>query len=240
MLNDGTAALALAAIASSSTLVGIASYWKPQLASRPTDVTVPQGDIIIRTRTGAFVIVHCSEEVARELFMGPEECNYLVSDQWFKVLVGIGLTLVTVSVIFLGNCEWTMQAVIAVEYMVLNVLYWVASLLPQRLLWDLSRYKCEPIGLHQMEDGDRTREDGSTPSYTRSLWFAIQATKEVKWVRDSGTAPSTPAWESWLELAKENCHDPYWDAIAEKNRLMKPSLQNDHPIVSQPIRRETA
>jgi hypothetical protein len=56
---------------------------------------VLEGDIIIRTRDGAFIIVHCSEEIARELFIGPEECDYLVNDQWFKILVGIALSMYT-------------------------------------------------------------------------------------------------------------------------------------------------
>jgi hypothetical protein len=240
MLKDGVAALALIAIASASTLIGIASHWRPQLASRPTDAVVPRGDIIIRTREGAFIIIHCSEEIARELFMGLEECDYLVSDQWFKVLVGISLFLITLSVIFLGNCTWTMQAVIAVIYMVLNVLYWIASLLPQRLLWDLSRYRCDLVTPENLQAADKVEKDGSNPSFTRSLWFAIQATGEVEWVTVSGAAPRTTAWETWLRLAHANCRNPTWNAVAEKNRLMKEARQISQAPASLPVRRETA
>ena len=95
MLEDGTAALALVAIASASTLIGIASHWRPQLAARLTSALALEGEMIIRTRGGAFIIVHCSEEIARELFIGPEECDYLVNDQWFKILVGIALSMYT-------------------------------------------------------------------------------------------------------------------------------------------------
>lgn len=90
LMRDGPAVLALIAMSSASTLIGIAFHWRPQLAARPTGSPVPEGDVI-RKRDGAFIIVQCPEEIARELYMGPEECNYLVSQQWFSVLVGFGL-----------------------------------------------------------------------------------------------------------------------------------------------------
>ncbi|KAJ5216700.1 uncharacterized protein N7469_011565 [Penicillium citrinum] len=245
MLNDGVAVLALVAIASASILIGIASHWRPQLAARPTDAVVPKGDILIRTREGAFVIIQCTEEVARELFMGPEECNYLVSDQLFKVLGGISLSLVTLSVIFLGNCSWTMQAVIAVIYVMLNVFYWIASLLPPSWLWDLSRYRCEEVTPQHLRNADKpkfdeSKEIESKPSFTRSLWFAIQATGEVEWVTVSDAAPRTPEWKTWLELAKINCGNPDWDAVGEKDRLMKKAHHRSEAPASLPLRRETA
>ena len=240
VLNDGVAVLALVAIASSSTLVGIASHWRPRLATRPTDTKVPKGDIVIRTREGVFVVIKCAEEIARELFMGPEECNYLVSDQWFKVLGGISLSLVTLSVIFLGNCSWTMQAVIAVIYIMLNVFYWVASLLPPSWLWDLSRYKCVDVTPKYLKNADKISEDYSKPSFTRSLWYAIQATGEIEWVTVSDAAPRTPEWNTWLGLAKTNCRNPNWDAVGEKDRLMKKAHHRSEAPASLPLRRETA
>lgn len=220
-LQDGTAALALLAIACASILIGIASYWRPKLASRPTDALVPQGDIVIRTREAAFAIIRCSDDIARELFIGSEECNYLVGKQWFKVLVGISLSLITISVVLLGNCGWIMQAVIAVIYIALNILYWIASLLPQKLLWDLSRYECRLVTPERFTAPSKSEKGKSLPSYTQSLWFAIQATKRVGWVTLSEAAPRTTAWETWIRLAHANCHDPTWDSITEKDRLMK-------------------
>ncbi|KAJ6065975.1 hypothetical protein N7444_001628 [Penicillium canescens] len=64
-------------------------------------------------------------------------------------------------------------------------------------------------------------EPEPAPSYTRSLWFAIQATREINWVMVSGAAPKTTAWDTWLKLAHDNCKDAKWDAIGEKNQLMK-------------------
>lgn len=220
-IQDGPAVVALIAMPSASTLVGIASHWKPRLATRPSKALVPDGDIVIRTRDGAFIIVKCSEEIAREIYMGPEECNFLVGDQWFRRLVGFSMLLVIVSVLLLGNCNWTMQTVVAVIYIVLNGLYWVASLLPRNWLWDLSRYKCEDVTPGHLKDAHRTGRDGQAPSYTRSLWYAIQVTEEVDWVTISGAAPKTSSWEEWLRLAYIHRGDQNWDAVAEKDKLMK-------------------
>lgn len=220
MIKDGAAILALIAMSAASTLIGFASHWSPKLASRPTDVPVPDGDIIIHTRDGAFIVVQCSEEIARELYIGPEECNYWVSDQSFKILVGIGTLLVILSVLFLGNCGWTMQAVIAIIYIVLNALYWVVSLFPESYLWDLSRYDLQDVTPKYMINADSSTEGGSAPSFTRTLWFAIQVTRTTQWATNSDAAPKTAAWKAWLELAEANCGNKDWDAIGEKDRLM--------------------
>lgn len=253
LIQDGVAVLALIAMCSASTLIGLACYWRPQLAGRPTESSVPDGDLVIRTREGAFVVIRCCEEIARELYIGPEECNYLVTDQWCKVLVGIGTLLVILSVLLLGNCSWTMQAVIAVVYIMLNALYWVASLFPPSWLWDLSRYDWVDTTPTHMKNADTTWEADVGPSYTRSLWFAIQATGEIDWVTVSGAAPGTKAWETWLKLAHANCCDGNWDAIAEKDRLMEEARSRtssrrhrrfcqrmQEAPATLPVRRETA
>ena len=220
VIHDGAAAVALVAMSCASTLIGIGSHWRPQLAARMSEAPVPEGDVVIRTREGAFVIIQCCEEVARELYMGPEECNYLVDDHWSKVLVGFGTLLVIGSVIFLGNCNWTMKVVITGIYIILNTLYWAASLLPREWLWDLSRYDCKDVTPGHLRAADKPKQGDDAPSYTRSLWYAIQATGEVSWVTISGAAPKTTAWKRWLRLAHANCGNRDWDAIGEKDRLM--------------------
>lgn len=208
---------------------------------------------MIRTRDGAFIIVHCSEEIAREIYTGPEECNCLVNDQWFRILVGVGSLLVIVSVLFLGSCGWMMQTVIAVIYIILNALYWVASLFPREWIWDLSRYNWEDTTPEHLKAADEPGRDGQAPSYTRSLWYAIQATGEVDWVILSGAAPKTSAWEEWLRLAHAHCGDRKWNAIVQKDELMKSARsqigsqrsrqvydQDEEAPATMPTRRETA
>ncbi|OXV07580.1 hypothetical protein Egran_04655 [Elaphomyces granulatus] len=239
LVQDGGAALALATMSFASILIGIASYWTPLLAKRPTKSLVIEGDVVLRSRQGAFVIIECSEEVARELYTGPEECLYMVGSQWFNLLVGIGTILVMISVVLLGNCNWTMQVVIVGIYTLLNSFYWLVALLPKQWLWDMSRYHCEDITPERMKNAG-VKGPNETPSFTRSLWFAIQVTKETEWVSISKAAPKTDAWDKWLRMAQENCDNPDWDAVGEKNKLMEESVNiaNRTPTPTPPTPEE--
>ncbi|KAK2749675.1 hypothetical protein FQN57_005897 [Myotisia sp. PD_48] len=213
LIKDATAAIAIVCMSLVSTIHGLAFYWKPFLAFRPSNAVVPKGDIVIRTREAAFVIVKCSEEIARELYTGTEKCEYHLSDQASRTLVGIGTFLIMVSVVLLGNCEWTMQAVVTVTYILLNGMYWGCSLRSQRSMWDLSRY-------HKIDEKFEVYMGPEDPSFTRTLWDAIYVTKSTNWVTKSNAAPNTETWKKWLDLAQKNCHDRYWDAVGEKDRLM--------------------
>ena len=225
-IHDGAAVFALSAMSVASTLIGIASYWKPRLSSRPGKVPVPPGDVVIRTESGAFLIVRCSEEIARELYTGAENGDYLVNDQWAKGLLGCSTLLVIASVIFLGNCSWTMQVVIAVIYVTLNALYWVASLLPPKWLWDLSRYKLKQETPEHIKDAHKPYGCENKANFTRSLWYAILATKEVDWITYSNAAPKHPAWNAWLKEAYANRDNENWDAIGVKDELMGEIIRN--------------
>jgi len=128
-LLDGTAIVALATISCASSIVGYASWWSPVLMKRTFKSKVPAGDVIIRTREGAFLLVKCNEDVARELYTGTEECQYYVGTQQYRILVAIGTFLLMVSVVLLGNCNFAMQAAIGASYIVLNGAFWGSSLI---------------------------------------------------------------------------------------------------------------
>lgn len=142
---DGTAIVAVTLISLASSIVGAASWWRPLLMSRSHQNKVPAGDVVIRTREGAFIYVKCTEEVARELYSGTEECEYRVGDRTYRGLMGVGTLLLMVSVILLGNCSWNSQLFVGAAYVVLNALYWAMGLLPRRLFWDMSRYRCVDV-----------------------------------------------------------------------------------------------
>jgi len=198
VIHDGTACLALGTISIVSSIVGYASYWQPVLTKRIFSSKVPPGDVIIRTREGAFILVRCNEDVARELYVGTEECEYHVKTQLYRVLVGIGTFMLMISVILLGNCNFIMQAAIASSYIVLNGAFWTISLIDKRHFWDLDAYILEDVTeidarnahneQHKGEDG-QSNED--TPSFTRTLWYAIRETKKIGWVKRGGAAPKT-------------------------------------------------
>ncbi|PQE08491.1 hypothetical protein CJF30_00005363 [Rutstroemia sp. NJR-2017a BBW] len=223
--HDGTACVALFTISLASSIVGYASYWSPVLMNRNMNSAVPRGDVIIRTREGAFVVVKCDEYVARELYFGTEECSYHVSTDPYRVLVGLGTFLLMVSVVLLGNCDFQMQVAIGVSYIVLNGAFWGAALINKGKFWDLSSYEWKEVTYPEEACEAYLAQDSSPegkPSFTRTLWYAIRETKKVGWVRTSGAAPNTPQWQSWLDMAEKEAinENLTWDAVAQKDRLV--------------------
>lgn len=243
VIGDGTAILALASISLVSSLVGLASYWKPVLMKRPSKIKVPAGDVVIRTREGAFIVVKCNEEVARELYTGTEECDYYITNEVYRILVGIGTVLLMISVVLLGNCRFTMQAAIGLSYMVLNGIFWAASLLNRRKFWDLSYYNIKPITPPTSRNADHVMNKGvgpeDMPSYTRTLWYAIRETKEVDWVGRGGAAPRTPEWDEWVRLAGENARmgNLDWPAVRMRDRLVGNGAVQNSPLAEETSRR---
>ncbi|KAI1801304.1 hypothetical protein F4811DRAFT_535076 [Daldinia bambusicola] len=226
VLEDGTAILAVTLISFASSIVGWASWWRPILMNRSHTNTVPDGDVIIRTREGAFLLIKCTEEVARELYSGTEECEYHVSGRAYRVLMGLGTCLLMVSVILLGNCKWWSQVFIGVSYIVLNGLYWTMGLIPKRFFWDLSRYQITDITPTEAREAHtQTSNDlrEGVKSYTRTLWYAIRETKRTAWVNRSGAAPDTPQWRKWLAEAEEAAisNNKDWTSVARKDVIMK-------------------
>lgn len=216
MHQDGPACIAIAVICITSTLVGGASYWHPLLTRRANDSNVPPGDMVIRTRGGAFVVVHCTEEVARELYVGAEDCEYVLGARPAQVLVGTGTILLMIGVVLVGNCTFEMQLALGASYIALNGLYWVAALLPQRDNWDLStRYEWDEPSVISKE------------SYTRTLYATIIAASrtskdevgviKTEWVKTSRAAPDTPVWNKWLEEVAQrgntNVDGEPWDPV---------------------------
>lgn len=150
LIKDGTAVTAIGTISLATSVVGYASWWSPVLTQRTSHATVPPGDVVIRTREGAFLLVRCDENVARELYTGTEECRYYVEKTPYRLLVGFGTFLLMISVVLLGNCHFAMQAAIGVSYIVLNGAFWGASLLNKKRFWisprmnaQMSRLKTE-------------------------------------------------------------------------------------------------
>ncbi|KAI0450837.1 hypothetical protein F5B21DRAFT_412241 [Xylaria acuta] len=224
---DGTAIIAVTLMAAASSVVGWASWWRPILMNRAHNNKVPAGDVIIRTREGAFLLVKCTEEVARELYSGTEECEYHVSGQAYRVLMGLGTFLLMVSVILLGNCKWHTQLFIGASYITLNGIYWTMGLLPKRLFWDLSRYDYKDVTPKEAQNADKTTDPNDpregVKSFTRTLWYAIRETKRTAWVRRSGAAPGTPQWQMWLNEAEAaaKAGNTKWPAVARKDDIMK-------------------
>lgn len=229
---DGNALIAIFIISVQASLVGYASWWRPRLMVRPPHTTnVPPGDMMIRTREGAFILVKCTEEVARELYTGTEDCEYHVGPKTYRFLMAMGTMLLMVGVVLLGNTRFEAQVLISGSYIALNGAYWLLGMLPRRYFWDLSRYEWEDITPPDAKNSDKMVVGADNngvegfPSFTRTLWYAIRETKSTGWVERSGAAPSTSQWKRWLREAGENAHkNRRWPAVSRKDEIMRQNI----------------
>jgi len=244
---DGTAIVAISLLSLVSTVVGYASFWRPILMKRKHTNQVPRGDVLIRTREGAFVLVRCSEEVARELYSGTEECEYYVGGNTYRALMALGTILLMLSVVLLGNCTWELKVLIGASYIVLNGLYWGLGMIPRSYFWDLSRYEwadvtpADALSAHTVTPGRAADQREGHPSFTRTLWYAIRETRLTGWVERSGAAPSTEQWRQWLREAEAAAKrdERTWPAVQRKNDILKDKLPNgyqlDHAAQHAPV-----
>ncbi|KAL8418733.1 hypothetical protein RB594_002083 [Gaeumannomyces avenae] len=233
---DGPAMLAVSMIGLQSSIVGWASWWRPVLMKRTHTNRVPEGDVMIRTREGAFILVRCSEEVGRELF-STAECDYRIKDsRVYRLLMGLGTVILMVSTVLLGNCSWNMQLFVGTSYIILNALYWALSMLPPSDFWDLGRYDWkwatpdDAADAHGslLDDDHLSKYDQreGVPSFTRTLWYAIRETGVTGWAERGGAAPTTPPWQQWLAEAEAavGAGNREWPAVSRKDEILKEYL----------------
>ncbi|KIW03836.1 uncharacterized protein PV09_05135 [Verruconis gallopava] len=144
---DGMAILADICLSFLSTLVGVVNKWNLNLPKRAGDKNhyTPPGDVILRYPKGSFVVIRCSEDVARELFFAPEGIEYDIETPWkYRMIALVGSILLMFGVIFLGNARTNVQVAFAVAYMILNAAYWIIAALPKRFHWDTSAFEVIP------------------------------------------------------------------------------------------------
>ncbi|KKZ61634.1 hypothetical protein EMCG_03819 [[Emmonsia] crescens] len=230
ILEDGVAVIAIVVVSLASSIIGLSSMWHPNLTVRKRKTRVPAGDLVIRTRQGAFIIIRCTEEVARELYTGTEECSYVVGDQIFRALVGVGTFLLMSAVILMGNSTWIMQAALGCSYVLLNGCYQIAALFPKGWHWNLVRYELEEIRTLDMQ------------TYTQALWKAIYVSQFTDWVRVSHAAPNSAAWRAWIDLAEDNLHAQNWDSQKALDDLLnaEKSEAGFQPVKNVVMREESS
>lgn len=236
---DAVAIIAISLISLAASVICYASWWRPLLLNRRLPSTV-RDDLVIRTREGSFLLIKCSENIARELYWGIEECYYYVSGIKYRFLMTLGTVLIIPSVILMGNCTFNMQILMGIAYTLQNVLYWVMGSLPVHIFWDLGNYHWRDVtpddatNAHQSNrDFDVDTREGM-PSFTRTLWYVIREAKRTSWVARSGSTPSTPQWQQWCKEAEvaARTDNRGWQAVARKEEIMRGySRETDEPNV---------
>lgn len=210
---DGMALLATILLSLVATLIGIGSRWSLRLKKRTADRVVPSSDVVINYPHGAFLIIKCNEDVARELYFAPEECEYRVGTTAYRVLSLIATLMLMFGVIFLGNAGLTLQICFAAAYVILNAAYWTVAALPEQWNWDLSCFRIEAI---QYSTGE------TNGTFTEALWQAIAITKTEEWVKIGNISPVSDAWRRWLDEAGRVACNGCSSGTDEKGKLMLP------------------
>ncbi|KFY37994.1 hypothetical protein V495_06807 [Pseudogymnoascus sp. VKM F-4514 (FW-929)] len=225
IIGDGPATLAIILLAITTTLFCAASLWRLPQTTVSSSATVPDGDVIIQTREGAFLIIKCNEDVSRRLYFGTDDVFQLVTTG-FSSCIGFGTVIFMVAVILMGNSTWTMQAALAATYLLLNAVYWFVAVMPSSTHWEFPAFQIDDITPPDFKNAhlyDETRN--YAPSFINSLWLAILESKKVGWVRKSGALPEGDEWDRWLELAKRNALDNnrQWDAVKAREDITNAS-----------------
>jgi hypothetical protein len=129
------------------------------------------------------------------LYFHTTNIEYLLSSYTGRGVSGIagGMTLVASLVLF-SNATWTIKAALVVAYTILNLLYWLAAILPARWSWHM------PFEVEEQTFEHR--------NYTTALWTAIHTAGSVAWVMRDDAVPKTPAWVEWLAAAERALSGP--------------------------------
>lgn len=201
---DGMAILAVLLLSFLSSLVGIGNKWNLRLHQRKiSNGSVPRGDVVIRYPKGNFLVVECTEEVARELYFAPEAIDYLITHPpVYRIMSLVGTMAIMIGVIALANAQIQLQLAFAASYILLNAAYWMVAALPSKVHWDVSCFRIVKQKFSHSEHGfDAKTFTDYNPTFTTALWRAITATKNVGWVKWSSATPHSRAWDQWLRLA---------------------------------------
>jgi hypothetical protein len=212
--NDYPALLATVSLSLLSSLIGLGNKWTLNLPKRRNpDLVTPPGNVVVRYPNGNFLVVQCEEDVARELYFAPENVKYMVGQSWeYRMISLVGTVLLMVGIISLSNASFELQIGFAAAYMILNTAYWIVAAFPSQMHWDMSCFEV----LDQCFEEKKTEKQAQKSeqscnrdfveynrTFTLALWKVIVATKSVKWIKRSGAAPQTPAWDEWLREAKK-------------------------------------
>ncbi|KAK6826573.1 hypothetical protein RU639_005776 [Aspergillus parasiticus] len=236
VLRDGPAVVAIVLVSLASSLHSAASFWQSStIALLPPSTQSPPGDLVLRTREGAFIVVHCSETVARLLYAGEASCDYVAGATMYRILIYVGTLFLMLGIVLMSNCSWIMQVTLGASYLALNVIYMFCALTPA-----VSRSWHWNMRLVRVVDKSTTQAQ----NLTEVVWYCIRATGETDWIRKGRLVPKTRQWDMWLDEAKQNRSNTNWDAVAAKNRLMSYDVQakeasSQDDDVSQPKRRPT-
>ena len=173
---------------------------------------VPNSDVVIAYPHGAFMVVQCTEETARQLYWHPEKCQYYLGEQVYRFISLLGTLLLMGAFITLANATVKLQVAWAGAYVILNAAYWVVAALPAKLHWDLSSYHISTVeytgGRRPVsalaKDAKPYKHFEDNKTFTESLWKVVAITRSKEWSRIGIVAPQTSGWDRFMAEAEDH------------------------------------
>lgn len=212
--HDAVAILGLGTMSLSTSMACLSAQWRVKIPKTHGFEKDIKGDVMICTPNRAWVLVHCSQEIMRELYAAREGREFVYKGHLRNFLLSGSTVLLMAAIIFLSNCTWKLQIAIGLAYIILNLVYWGLALLTN----PLSMWKPQARYIIEFHD------DHVNSNYTELLWDVIRSTGEIEWIRQGELAPATKNWDGWLEEAKLNHKNDDWDPETARNRWMAKKL----------------
>jgi hypothetical protein len=132
-LHDGIGFLAISLLSLVSSISGYASWWKLSSSESSPAGKPRAGDVVIRTEEGAFLVIKCTEEVAKELYFGFETCEYRTSPRLYRLLMGLATITLMLATILLCNCDFQVQLFVGGSYILLKYVFLDIGVIGQSL-----------------------------------------------------------------------------------------------------------
>jgi hypothetical protein len=195
VLGDAAGLTGVAIMSLTTPLLCIGLKWTPYPHRARSTHDKMEETVVFRLPKGTFTVVRCDHRIAGMLYFHTTNIEYLLSSYTGRGVSGIagGMTLVGSLVLF-SNAMWTIKAALVAAYTVLNLLYWLAAILPARWSWHM------PFEVEEQQLEHR--------NYTTTLWSTIHAAGSVTWVMRDDAVTKTPAWAEWLEAAERALSGP--------------------------------
>jgi hypothetical protein len=195
VLGDAAGLTGIGIMSLTTPLLCIGLKWTPYPHRARSTHDKKEETVIFRLPRGTCTVVRCDHRIAGMLYFHTTNIEYLLSSYTGRGVSGIagGMTLVASLVLF-SNATWTIKAALVVAYTILNLLYWLAAILPARWSWHM------PFEVEEQTFEHR--------NYTTALWTAIHTAGSVAWVTRDDAVPKTPAWVEWLAAAERALSGP--------------------------------
>ena len=212
--NDGYSIIATVLLSCLSSFIGIGSKWSLKLPKREEDRFVPMSDVIISYPNGAFLIVKCTEGIARQLYWAPETCQYDLDKNWYRFISLLGTIMLMGGVITLANSTNVLQIAWAAAYMILNAAYWVVAALPTRWNWYLDSFRVQSVQLRKLPA--RYLSDGADSPLNHRMDPEIPKLKRAGTadLRKPGTKRPVDTQDVGLNSQNKTFTEALWQAIA--------------------------